>query len=114
MGDQSLISREIKGFVSAVNRRNRLIVTSHIAGYHESPLNADFLLITLRELELELIHRPSSRLPNHRVELYLLTDVRAGGFLLGDFRVWLKHKPGPHNVIHRMDERRHVRPMVRI
>ncbi len=56
-GDRSLIAREIEDFVAAIDRRNRVIVTSLIAGYRESPLNADFSLFTLRELELEQIER---------------------------------------------------------
>lgn len=55
--DRSLIAREIESFISAIDRRNRVIVTSRIAGYRESPLDAAFSLYTLRDLEVEQIEK---------------------------------------------------------
>ncbi len=53
--DRSLIAREIEGFISAIDKRNRVIITSRIAGYRESPLDASLSLFVLRELEMNQI-----------------------------------------------------------
>ena len=56
-GDRAQIAREIEDFVAAIDARNRVIVTSRIAGYREAPLGGDYQHITLLDLEPDQIEK---------------------------------------------------------
>ncbi|MGH9851453.1 MAG: NACHT domain-containing protein, partial [Blastocatellia bacterium] len=56
-GDRAMIAGEIEDFVAGLDARNRVIVTSRIAGYREAPLGGAYQHFTLLDLERDQIEK---------------------------------------------------------
>lgn len=56
-GDRALIAGEIEDFIAGLDARNRVIITSRIAGYREAALGGAYQHFTLLDLERDQIEK---------------------------------------------------------
>lgn len=72
--DRTQIASEIEDFIAAIDPRNRIIVTSRIAGYREAPLSGDYQHLALLDLERDQIAKFLNRWC-HATEQFLSKDL---------------------------------------